>query len=72
MGMLDQASRRENGAAIFQARRVVEARSCGRGVLKNRQGFSTNMGPPYPGRALKNLGGFSTERQRKEWAAVSG
>ena len=31
-----------------------------RGVLKNREGFSTFMGPPYPGRALKNYRGFST------------
>src|SRR5687768_8962420 len=29
-------------------------------VLKNRGGFSTSMGPPYPGCALKNPGGIST------------
>ena len=36
----------------------------GRGVLKNWQGFSTKMGPPSPGLALKNQVGFSTNALR--------
>ena len=29
------------------------------GVMKNPGGYSSNMGPPYPGGAMNNQGGFS-------------
>ena len=43
------------------------------GVLKNPGGFSTSMGPPYPGAVLKNPLCFSTtSRGVKDSEASSG
>ena len=64
MGMLDQASREESGAAILPVGGVVESEEQRKGGVEKPGGFFNEHGAPGPGASVEKPTGFFNKQER--------